>query len=272
MSFLPIGHTHSDIDRALSSVLSVMRREDAITMEDLLRLVRTCYGDRVRAEEMLTIPNFSRLCENEKCLNDIRSLYFTQYSFLRFDVDEGVSWHGSYWTKYWVKVQESHTSKKLRSDGTGFLRSIPDLSQVPNVNTQILPSLVDINIFLSSAKQRINDEQKMQSLYSQRERVYKVRNIPFSPDLKSGVEYNGDYRNCSDENSGAPRDHADETDITISDHYGYSHDSFVALKSSERCWPFWIARVKEVIEIGHEGKADRLQVSLYQASNAECEP
>lgn len=46
VSFLPVRHTHADIDQSFSSKSGKLRREDAIIMEDILVLLMGCYEGR----------------------------------------------------------------------------------------------------------------------------------------------------------------------------------------------------------------------------------
>ena len=273
VSYLPIGHTHADIDQAFSSISSKIRCENAFTMEERIAVVRNCYGPGVRAEEMLDIPNFSGLCENTNCLLSVKGLNFTQNRFFKFEVDDGSSWNGYSRTKCWSKIQESQEWHMMRADGRGFLHSIPDFSQNPDVETKSLPNRAEINIFLGAAEQRVNNEDKMRSLYILRDRIYRKRNIPFAWDLTSAIELNGDYRNFS---AGASDDQLALCDGAengpISDRYGYNNDEFVVLKAPEGFGPFWIARIKTITERDSDNSARKILVRWYQPGNDESNP
>ena len=279
VSFLPVGHTHADIDQSFSSISGKLRREDAATMEDLLVVLRGCYGGHVRAQEMLTIANFSMLCEHAKSTNDVRGLSFSNYRFFKFEVNEGVQCSNHHKTMCSVKIQETHEWKNLRSDRSGFLRCPPILSETPPTVTKVLPNFKEVSKCIAAADERIGNEEKLTSLYQLRDRVYTIRTIPFEWDLQIAVELNGDYRRTED--GEARQKHSEDSNYLTpfpltepgcaTNNFGYNVDEFVALKAPAGCGAFWIARVKDVVRRDTAGAPVTLLVRWYQAGNDESD-
>ena len=81
ISFLPIGHTHANIDQAFSSVATRLKLERAITDVELLNLLRNCYNPRAYAEAMEEMANFSGLCLRTGCTRNV--VGFTPFRFFR---------------------------------------------------------------------------------------------------------------------------------------------------------------------------------------------
>ena len=54
MSFLPVGHTHEDIDQLFSRIAALLRRESVYTYEQLVDVIQRAYkatgggGERTR--------------------------------------------------------------------------------------------------------------------------------------------------------------------------------------------------------------------------------
>lgn len=63
ISFLPVGHTHTDIDQSFSCVVNRLRVVSTVTMSDLITELRHCYTPRDNATELLEVGNFSGWCE-----------------------------------------------------------------------------------------------------------------------------------------------------------------------------------------------------------------
>ena len=53
MSFLPIGHTHADIDQTFSAISSHLFQNNSISMDDMLFELRQCYKKRVSTSKFL---------------------------------------------------------------------------------------------------------------------------------------------------------------------------------------------------------------------------
>ena len=82
VGFLPVGHTHCDIDQAFSSTSNRLRTHDAITLEDMQAQLRCCYNENTVVMDMKQVVNWSGLCDQTNCCTDIHQI--THYRFLSF--------------------------------------------------------------------------------------------------------------------------------------------------------------------------------------------
>ena len=150
LCFLPIGHTHADIDQSFSSVATRMRLEPAVTDIDLLNLLRNCYKPRAYAELMEEIANFSGLCDFTKCTRNVTG--FTLFRFFRItrkvsisDVTEREG--DQFVTTCNVKVQwiDQWVPLDTSSERAGFLKFTPDLSATPITDTDPPNNVLEVN-------------------------------------------------------------------------------------------------------------------------------
>ncbi len=81
-SFLPVGHTHEDIDQIFSVTSSRLRVNDAVTLSDLHFQLSQTLGGRTRVTEMKRVLNWSGLCSQENCIKKLTNI--TQFRFFKF--------------------------------------------------------------------------------------------------------------------------------------------------------------------------------------------
>lgn len=192
--FLPIGHTHEDVDQAFSATSSRLRISNAITLSDLHSVLRTTYGGNVHVEHMKRIANFSGLCDQYKCLRRVDKI--TQYRYFLFCSENPTdpSLKSSYrsTTCYvkkncddkWENLYPSH-SKAIRA---GILTACPDISNTPATNIKCPDGLEDVKKRLWSEDERINNPDKVIDLHELRDFVFSDRTDPFHWDLATSVE------------------------------------------------------------------------------------
>ena len=65
VGFLPIGHTHEDVDQAFRSTSNRLRQTNAITLSDFHEVLRNCYNRNTKVAYMEHIINWSARCEQE---------------------------------------------------------------------------------------------------------------------------------------------------------------------------------------------------------------
>ena len=148
VSFLPVGHTHTDIDQAFSVVSRILSRTNAGTMTELIAAIDSCYLGKASALRLDRIVNFSGLCEQTKCLVDTRSLggimHLRYFRFTRAAgdmLDDGV-----FKTQCHVKVQFVEDWQPLSISTTrGFLKHIPNLRETPPPLRRCLPTTLLIS-------------------------------------------------------------------------------------------------------------------------------
>lgn len=192
--FLPVGHTHEDIDQAFSSTSGRLKVTNAITLSDLHSVLRTTYGGDVRVEHMKRMANFSGLCEQERCLRKVNNI--TQWRYFLFLPDSTCDpdpSNGNRRTTCHVKKTCGDSWQKLfpgvpNNEPSGILRGCPDLSKTPNLQIKCPDGLNDVNKRFWTEEQRINDVDKMIELSDLRDFVFKARVDPFHWDLSTSVE------------------------------------------------------------------------------------
>ncbi len=83
VSFLPVGHTHEDIDQTFSRTSDRLRCNNAITLRDLHHELKQVYNDQTSVVSMKNVANWSGLCEKESCLTNIKN--FSKFRYFRFN-------------------------------------------------------------------------------------------------------------------------------------------------------------------------------------------
>lgn len=272
ISFLPIGHTHTDIDQAFSSVATRLRNTNAKTMQDLVHELSQCYQPRALACEILQVANVSGLCENSKCLTKVKN--FSVYRYFRFSRDETDVSNNCFNTICHVKVMNAEQWSELLMPGTqraiGFLKFVPDLRETPSMKFSPLDNVAEVNKCLRSCEERINSREKQESLEELRDKVYSPRVDTFHWNLDITFELNGDYipASVSSLGEGAERESCGE-DENVGQDFFYAPNRFVAVKTTENC-RFWIAQILRFIE-GANG-VHQLEVVWYSATGRCSSP
>ena len=191
ISFLPIGHTHADIDQTFSSISTHLKINDAITLPDLVEELEKCYARRVTASELVGVINYSGLCEKTGCLYEVEP--FSEYRYFRFlrkESESAAELHGSSCD---VKVRdEDEWIPFPNSQAKGFLKFIPNFNQTPATVTKPLFNEMEATKCLDAAEERVKDESKMNSLRDLKDKVYVVREQSCHWSYSSCFELNGD--------------------------------------------------------------------------------
>lgn len=264
VSFLPIGHTHADIDQAFSSVANRLCDNRAVTMSDLLNELRQCYLPRARAGEMLQVANLSGLFEQSKCVQNVSG--FSGYRYFRFTRSVGGVQKGFYSTCCDVKTRScDEWSAFPEASGDGFLKFVPNLEDTPPMVTRVPNNVVQVNKCLEAAEGRIKDPVKMEELRKLRNRVYTERTDPFHWELTSTFETNGDY---TPTNGSARIDDSGSDEDSIQNEFmhdiGIAPNLFVAVKTlSDKSTRFWIAKVVAVTKVDSHDKPKEIKVRWY---------
>lgn len=225
--FLPVGHTHEDVDQAFSTTSSRLRVTNAITLSDLHSVLRLSYGGQVHVQHMKRVANFSGLCDQTNCLRRIDKV--TQWRYFLFCSEndpeqprekrlKSIRSTSCYVKKncddVWENLYPAH-SKALRA---GILKSCPDIEDTPSLKVKCPDGLEDVNKRIWSEDERINDADKLIDLHELRDFVFCARTDPFHWDLTDLVETEFKRRKDSqedqrgDNNSAVPRDPQSTTD------------------------------------------------------------
>lgn len=75
--FLPVGHTHEDIDQAFSKRSNRLRSEKAVILSDFHDILRKKFAGAAEVVYLKKIVNWSELCEHSKMIKVVPP--FSQY-------------------------------------------------------------------------------------------------------------------------------------------------------------------------------------------------
>lgn len=196
--FLPIGHTHEDIDQTFSRTSDRLRNHIAITLEDLHHQLRQTYNNNTCVTHMKHVANWSALCEQQRCLQ--RVTQFSQFRYFKFGRDAREATDGvpgvssSIMTSCVVKIKVTEDWRVLTTPGgvlcKGFLKFLPDLSKIPHTVIKCPPGVEEVSKRFASEEGRINNTSKLIALHKIRDEVFSDRSDPCHWDLSEAVEYN----------------------------------------------------------------------------------
>ncbi len=257
VAFLPVGHTHEDIDQTFSRTSDRLRCNDAVTLCDLHSELRQVYNDQTTVGAMNSVANWSGLCEDEKCLTNLKS--FSKYRYFKFHREESSTeiccMIRVNVTDDWFNIKELSGNGKIKS----FTKFAPDLAKTPPLEIKCPDGIEKITECIEAAEARIPSVEKVEALLKLRDKVFKARSEEFHWDLGNSAEWSHTGLLRDDDN-----DLEDDEDIiqpapssivnnitpeteAISD-YRYDLNTFVAVKTEDKeCdTPFWIAKVNQV--------------------------
>ncbi len=187
VSFLPIGHTHEDIDQAFSTTSNRLRQRDAITLPDMLCELRQVYNKHTSVAHMKQVINWSGLCEQERVLTTVKN--FSHYRFFRFFRENEPRTESLSNISCWVKATVHDEWKDL---GSLFLKSVPDLSKTPPTifsdSEANMVKKAEITKRIESEEARIKEPLKLGHLKELRDAVYRPRKEKFHWNLQDCIE------------------------------------------------------------------------------------
>ncbi len=258
VAFLPVGHTHEDIDQCFSRTSDRLRCHDAFTLQDLIGELRHVYNNQTSVVEMNNVVNWSGLCENESCLTNLKN--FSKYRYFKFYGTQGeLSSNSSSSTGINCLIKVNSTDSwvnisTLGARGTifSFTKFAPDLRKTPDLKIKCPDGKGKVSECIEEAESRIGSVEKIDALLQLRDKVFKERVESFHWDLNNMVEWNSSVplREEDDDSENGPE--VEEQELSISEDeepagrdYRYELNSFVAIKSEEEDNnnPFWIAKV-----------------------------
>lgn len=71
LSFLPVGHTHEDIDQMFSCFSNYLKQHDAPSVASFMDCVSNGYNPNPKASRIKEIADFKSILEVNDCLNDV---------------------------------------------------------------------------------------------------------------------------------------------------------------------------------------------------------
>ena len=241
VGFLPVGHTHEDVDQAFSQTSRHLRFHNAITLSDLHSELMETNKREVKVQHMQRVANFSGLCEEEKCLRKVNRI--TQWRYFLFTLGSNENIHTSEHSQSGplptvCHVKENNSEKwefLFKSTGGGkpggILRQCPDLRKTPPLKISCPDGVDNVTKRFCSEEGRVNDIDKMIELHKLRDFVFRSRTDPFHWDLKSSpeTEYCGLYK--SSDNNG--NNHSSEPSENVRDNNTGNHDDSETAKNQD---------------------------------------
>ncbi len=194
VGFLPIGHTHEDIDQCFSQTSGRLRQHTAVTLEDLHHQLSFTNQCRTKVSHMKRIVNWKGLCDLEHCIRKISNI--TQYRYFKFTrafSEEDSMNNTPVSTMCHVRSSCYDNWKELyvgkNGDGQkGLLKKCPDIRKTPPLVISCSDSVDDITKRFVSEEGRINDTNKLMQLYELRDFVFTNRTDKFHWDLTNSAE------------------------------------------------------------------------------------
>ena len=277
VGFLPVGHTHCDIDQCFSNTSDRLTFNNAITLDDLHTQVSRCYNENTKVELMTKVVNWSQLCDDEKCINNI--VLITQYRFFKIVLSDTSSSSRKQARRTVCHVRNVCTEdwRLLESDsGRGvksFLRFLPDLSKTPPEIVSAPNDEADTILRIESERSRMN-RHKTRAVLKMKEEVYQDREIPFhwdpskSPELNSGAILRPNANTSSEINGHGSSNECQNNIIDSRIDHEYEIGTMVAVNTGKDNLSdsFWIGKINDLLS-DDEGKVHRLRVIWYEYFN-----
>jgi len=269
-SFLPVGHTHEDIDQLFSRTASHLRHSVAVTLDDLAEQLRLAYTPRPTVAVMRHVANFSKLLIDTGCLRHSIPP-FSAYRFFKFSrrADAGNSpARAPYRTQLNVKINctDDWASLPNSPNAAGFLRSCPNISATPPTEITQPPNLHEVTQRIDSVETMVGNRSKMESLYKLRDDIYRDRVEPFHWDLHKSPELHGRHKTKSGFTDPALPDEEEDVSVQPLFDYCYNIDDFVAVRTTDAQCPFWIGQIKQLFQ-NDQGVVHRVMLQWYQPYN-----
>ena len=250
VSFLQVGHTHIDIDQVFSRFAVYLRKHNAFTLEQMSATIRQAYTPTPFVNNLETQINWSKLCEQEKCLTNPPE--FRNHYFFKFHKVTGRSRASSEHFRTTCSIKSSEcTQWTPLNNGEGFIRFAPDLRNTPPTNIKNFTETtrpVEVDKCIDSSEMLIRDHGLVTDLRHLRYKIF--RDAPpftnkFTWDLSLCVENRGDYVLGEESmEPGEMDDEPDPVDSAIQSELSYDVGRMVAVKAENLLNDaYWIARI-----------------------------
>ena len=251
VSFLPVGHTHEDIDRKFSLVTKELKERAICSVKDLHQcLLDSQKSTRKHVARITSLHNVSGALENQRCLNHVEGMklyhkFVFKQDTLRADNHFNVS------CKLYLSMSASENEAvrlEKPSDSIGlFLKHEPDMSSLdcPPYHTISAGEIQDYRKRISSTEQRINNPDKLQELF---------REVDWLESASTpSPEWNFSRINAlilnfaSADGPQSDVDHDQDDDVFLSDPFlSYSVGQMVAVNCGNQAnalTPFWLGKI-----------------------------
>ena len=258
VNFLPVGHTHEDIDRRFSRISVFMRDRNTACISELHRhIVESQEGNsasaqhNIHASRVCGMNNFSGACEEQRAvaLRVNNMLAFRRFVFERDDSHEleGGGAHVTCLVGYKMMEKREALQKLDRNEGFigSFLHFVPDMRKAPVIQTN-KPSKVDISAYrkrINVTENRIACRENVLSLLSEIDSMESKESAPPEWDFQHFASFCDD---CGEVDAS----HDDsESELALEDTCSYDRGSMVAVNCGSNVTevtPFWLGRIEHV--------------------------
>lgn len=176
--FLPVGHTHEDIDQAFSQTSTRLRSNNAITLQDLHAQLQHANRGHTCVHHMKRIINWSGLCTSSNCFRRVDNI--TQYQYFKFCRPDMQSGHTTCFVRKssaesWIPLFPNVRNVNGATAAGGILKFRPRLDEIPDLSIDCPSGVERITTRFVSEEGRINDTDKMIQLYELRDFVFSSR-------------------------------------------------------------------------------------------------
>lgn len=271
VSFLPVGHTHEDIDQSFSCTSKRLKTHSAVTLQDLIHELSCSYTPQPHVSHMLHVINLSSLFEQSQCLANVPP--FSHFRYFRFSKEAGEPRSRYERSRTTVSVKESCQLEwnYLHSDKSGgFLKFTPDIFSAPPTFTTPPENFLEVRRGILSAESRIASKVKMDELEKLFDMIYKPRKDPMHWSKSSSPESVLKLQ-CSSKRDGMIRTEDSDTEEESVIDYSYSIGDMIAIRTDDESCPFWLASVDGVIANG-DGLIHRLKIVWLEAYGNKKDP
>lgn len=211
VSFLPIGHTHEDIDQAFSTTSKRLQVHDAITLRDLQDQVRKAYNRHTSVSHMKHVINWSGLCSQEAVLTTKKN--FSHYRYFKFVANQSHQ-HDTFSPSPAVNCHNTSSSGEAavrlmvrvniyddwEHESVTFVKKTPNLTNTPptvisdkctsknNGDKTFTTAKAEVTKRIESIETRIKEPQKIIELQKLRDEVFRPRKERFHWNLSNCIE------------------------------------------------------------------------------------
>ena len=269
VSFLPVGHTHEDIDRRFSYISRGLEDRAVCCLGDLHECLQDSQGStKTHVARTKALNNFSGALEKQNCVQDIEGFQiYHKFSFKRDGHHDETTFKVA--CRAFLSMCSSSIDSVLferRENSIGsFMKKKPNMNiaeKIPykNVNAE---ELREFRTRIEKTETRINDIQKKLSLL---EEIEWLENPPIAtPEWKfSKIDALATGSNYSAESN-----HILDFEPTISEpNLSYESGQMVAVNcgsSATQSTPFWLGQVIQVESVVANSEVS-LTVQWYEIS------
>ena len=155
MSYLPVGHTHADIDALFGNLSTAFKSYDAVNISKLHEVISDFLNESLlHIEQIRWMPNITDYFDKNGLLNTmVGHSKIGSFQFEMFEESVGIKWKLRMSDENWMCIQNKPFI--LLKNNTDLINS-----QIGNISYKVLdPKMIDqMRICIKAAKHRIHDK------------------------------------------------------------------------------------------------------------------